>query len=209
MKGIKLTKVGKITVSLCMLLTLFVGLITVNSIFGNESEEKEYLYVSDLELDNPKLVISTSSSNLLIRPYLNTSVEIIKGFYDSEANEESQVDSIVYYESTYMPNYAVAYGGIEENFEVISVLDGTVVSVREDGLLGSIIEIQHENNVLSVYQSVSNIKVEENQVVKQGDVIALSGQSNLNKELNSHLLFELVINSNIVNPEEYYNKDIN
>lgn len=209
MKGIKLTKVGKITISLFMLLTLFACLITVNSILEFESEEKEYLYVSNLELDTPKLVVSTPASNLLIRPYLDTNVEIVKGFYDYETTEENQVDSIVYYESTYMPNYAVAYGGIEDNFEVVSVLDGTVVSVREDGLLGAIIEIQHENDILSVYQSVSNIKVEENQVVKQGDVIALSGQSNLNKELNNHLLFELTINSNIVNPEEYYNKDIN
>ena len=43
-------------------------------------------------------------------------------------------------------------------------------------------------------------------VVKQGDVIGTSGTSNISKELNSHLKFELIKNGQIVNPEEYYDK---
>lgn len=107
-----------------------------------------------------------------------------------------------------MQNSAVAYGGVD-SFDVVSILDGTVVSIKEDELLGNIVEIEHDNKVISVYQSISDVLVKENQTVKQGEVIAKSGESNLNKSLNSHLLFELIIDSKIVNPEEYYNKKIN
>lgn len=207
MKGIRLTKIGKISVCTLILMAIF-SLYFIGKSSLNVKEEADYLYVANLELDNPKLVIA-SSSNLLIRPYTNTNVTIVKDFYDFTASEEKQTNSLMYYESTYMQNYAVAYGGLEEEFEVVSILDGTVTSVREDGLLGTIIEIEHDNNLVSVYQSVSNVKVQENQVVKQGDVIALSGSSNLNKDLNKHLLFELIVNTNIVNPEDYYNKDVN
>ena len=107
-----------------------------------------------------------------------------------------------------MPNYAIVYGG-PETFEVTSILDGTVINIKEDSLLGNIVEIQHDNDIISVYQSVSDVTVEPNQIVKQGEVIAHSGTSNLNKDLKNHLSFELLYKNQIVNPEEYYNKDIN
>ena len=111
------------------------------------------------------------------------------------------------YDSTYMPNSSIAYGGID-SFDVVSILDGTVIKVSEDDLLGNIVEIEHTNKIISVYQSVSEVAVKENQVVKQGEVIAKSGESNLNLSLKKHLLFELIVNSNIVNPEDYFNKNV-
>ena len=124
-----------------------------------------------------------------------------------QGTDEEQQNSIIYYESTYMPNYAVAYGGAK-NFEVISVLDGTVLSIKKDDLLGNVVEIKHDNELISVYQSLADITVKENQVVKQGDVIGKAGTSNINKDLNEHLLFEMLYKGQIVNPEEYYNKNI-
>ena len=64
------------------------------------------------------------------------------------------------------------------------------------------------NDLISVYQSVKDFAVKENQLVRQGEVIAKSGTSNLNKELNNHLLFEILHKGQIVDPEDYYNKDI-
>ena len=141
------------------------------------------------------------------KPYLNEEVKILKNYYDYQASEEEQENSIMYYESTYMPNYAVLYGGVD-SFEVVSILDGVVTSIKEDTLLGNIIEIKHDNDLISVYQSVSDIAVEVNEVVHQGQVIAKSGLSNLNKDLKSHLLFELLYKNQIVNPLEYYDKNI-
>jgi stage II sporulation protein Q len=106
-----------------------------------------------------------------------------------------------------MQNSSVAYGGVD-SFDVISILDGKVIKVTQDDLVGNVIEIEHENNIISVYQSVDNIKVKVNDQVKQGDVIATSGTSIINKDLNSHLLFELVVNNEISNPENFFGKKL-
>lgn len=206
MKKFKLTKVGKYA-ACAFALTLLVGsLVLVDvSIKENSDLKVDLDYVNKIVIDEDIPVVNSTS--VIIKPYLDTNVKIMKNYYNYQGTEEEQINSIIYYESTYMQNYAVAYGGVE-NFEVVSILDGTVVSIKQDDLLGNIVEIKHENDIISVYQSVDNITVKENQVVKQGEVIASSGKSNLNKNLNNHLLFELLIKGQIVNPEEYYNKDI-
>ena len=189
--------------------TVLIGLISTLSIvdisFSNNkktTDKKEMREV--VERVSPVIQEKTGK---IERPYNNDDVKILKNYYDYQSSEEEQENSIIYYESTYMPNYAVIYGGVD-SFEVVSVLDGVVTSIKEDTLLGNIIEIKHDNDLISVYQGVSDITVEPNQVVKQGEVIAKSGLSNLNKDLKSHLLFELLYKTQIVNPEEFYGKEI-
>lgn len=168
-------------------------------------EKKQYEYIKEAVIDENIPVVNTSS--VIVRPYDNDEVKILKDYYDYKSDETKQENSIIYYESTYMQNNSVIYGGVE-SFNILAILDGTVSKIKEDELLGNIIEVQHDNGIVSVYQSVDEIAVKENEFVKQGQPIAKSGTSNLNKDLKSHLSFELLINSQIVNPEEYYNKDI-
>ena len=190
---------------------LVIGVISVLSINISLSPKKEKVDVvkkdEEKKIDIVSPVIS-ESTGVINKPFINEDVKILKNYYDYQGTEEEQENSITYYESTYMPNYAIVYGG-PETFEVTSILDGTVINIKEDSLLGNIVEIQHDNDIISVYQSVSDVTVEPNQIVKQGEVIAHSGTSNLNKDLKNHLSFELLYKNQIVNPEEYYNKDIN
>lgn len=191
---------------------LLIGILVLTDSYltTKDAEEPDNDYVTDTVVgdDDDDDVPVVNTSTVVSKPYSDQNVKVLKNYYDYKAEKDKQENSILYYESTYMQNSSVAYGGVD-SFDVISILDGTVVSIKEDELLGNIVEIEHDKNIISVYQSVSDITVKENQVVKQGEVIAKSGQSNLNKSLNSHLLFELIINSKIVNPEDYYSKNIN
>ena len=190
---------------------LVIGVISVLSINISLSPKKEKVDVVKKEEKKKVDIVSpviSESTGVINKPFINEDVKVLKNYYDYQGTEEEQENSITYYESTYMPNYAIVYGG-PETFEVTSILDGTVINIKEDSLLGNIVEIQHDNDIISVYQSVSDVTVEPNQIVKQGEVIAHSGTSNLNKDLKNHLSFELLYKNQIVNPEEYYNKDIN
>jgi stage II sporulation protein Q len=174
--------------------------------FENALEEKEFDYVSQTIFEDDVPVVNTTPT--IIRPYTNTNVKIVKDFYDYQADEEKQQNSIIYYESTYLQNSGISYGGVEEVFDVVTILDGKVTSVKEDNTLGKIVEVRHSNDMISVYQSLSEVTVKENDEIKQGTIIGKSGSSNISKELNNHLHFELIIKGQIVNPENYYDKKV-
>lgn len=206
MKKYRFRKPAIIVISTLCFAILILGVAIINTSMNQVSLQiPDYDYVTDIILNEEKPVANTK--NIIMRPYNNSEVKILKDFYERNDTEENQENSLIFYDSTYMPNSSIAYGGID-SFDVVSILDGTVIKVSEDALLGNIVEIEHTNKIISVYQSVSEVAVKENQVVKQGEVIAKSGESNLNLSLKKHLLFELIINSNIVNPEDYFNKNV-
>ena len=184
----------------------FAGVIANRYLFG-KSDDIQYVDGEITEgLDRDIPVVSTPS--VIVRPYLNNDVKLAKSFYDYKADNESQENSIILFEDTYMQNSGVDYAN-SEVFDVIIILDGSVISVKEDNLLGTTVEVRHSNDLISVYQSLSEVIVKEGDELIQGQIIAKSGTSNINKDLGNHLHFELYYKGSIVNPEEYYNKDIN
>ncbi|MBQ7137184.1 MAG: M23 family metallopeptidase [Bacilli bacterium] len=181
--------------------------ISAMTTFEDMPERKEDVtYVSNVILSNDTPVVSTNEI-VIIRPYNDREVKIGKNFYNYASDEQSQQNSIVYYENTYMQNSGVDYVKTD-SFDVISILKGTVISVNNNELLGNTIEIKHDNNLISVYQSLESVTIKEGDSVEQGQILGKSGQSKINKELGKHLHFELFKEGQVVNPEEYYNKNI-
>ncbi len=90
----------------------------------------------------------------------------------------------------------------KENEPVLSTLDGTVIDVSFSAQTGHVISIMHENNVVSTYMHNSSILKKKGEKVEAGTPIALVGNSG---ELTSgpHLHFELWIEGNPVDPENY------
>lgn len=146
-----------------------------------------------------------NQTNEIIRPYTNENVTIGKNYYDYKGEAKTQENSITYYENTYIQNTGVDYV-YKEVFEVVSIADGTVMSITEDDIVGKTIKIEHNNNMISVYQGIKDVTINENDNVTKGQVIAYSGTNNINSELGNHLHFELYNENILVNPEEFFNK---
>ena len=143
----------------------------------------------------------------IMKPFLNDKIVVNKHFYDIEDETTNQEDSIIFYENTYLQNSGIDYKD-KEGFDVISILDGKVIEISDNKILGKTIKIKHSNDLISTYQSLSNISVKENDNVLRGQVIGESGTCNLYPN-DSNLHFELYDKGKIVNPEKYYNKSIN
>lgn len=172
----------------------------------DEKMMEDINYVSSTIWSNDTPVVSTEK--VLIKPYTTKDVQIGKYYYDYTDSSDSQKNSIIFYENSYIQNSGVDYI-LEKSFDIVSVYDGTVIKVEDTELVGKTIEIKHDNNVISIYQSVSDIKVKEGDIVTQGHIIGKSGTSKINSELGNHLHFELYVNGQVVNPEDCYNKKIN
>lgn len=65
------------------------------------------------------------------------------------------------------------------------------------------VEITHGDNLKTVYQSLADVKVKQDDEVKQGDAIASAGVSELGKNLGNHLHFEVYEDGQPVNPQGY------
>ncbi len=165
-------------------------------------------YVGKTIFDEVLPVVSQDNVEQIMNPFIDGNVQVTKNYYDYNSDEEQQKGSLIYYENTYIPSTGLTYKG-NDVFDVTAVLSGTVTSVKQDEILGNVVEIKHENNIVSVYQSLSEIYVKENDVITQGQVIAKSGTSNIDKDSENHLYFELSVNNKTVNPLNYIGKKIN
>ena len=179
-----------------------------NAVFqGNESNEVEDVILNtDDNVDNNSSDVPVVSTEVTIsRPYTNGNVKIVKSYYDYQADASAQEESIVYYGNTYMQNSGVDYG-MDAEFEVVSILDGTVMEVTSDEIMGKTVKIKHSNDLISVYQSMGSVDVKQDDTVTQGMIIGKSGEANVSSELGNHLHFELYYQGSVVNPENYYDK---
>ncbi|HAB65932.1 MAG TPA: hypothetical protein DCE23_01060 [Firmicutes bacterium] len=142
-----------------------------------------------------------------IKPFNNDQVSISKNYYSYEDEEKVQEQSLIQYENIFMPNTGILYSSDSE-FDCIATLDGKIVSIKDDDILGTIIEIEHSNNIVSIYESVKDVKVKIGDTIKQGDVIAKSGPNKLTNEKENCLHFETYKDGSLINPEDFYNLDL-
>lgn len=168
-------------------------------------EEKENItYVSNAILDEYVPVVNVEDT--IKKPFTDEKVNISNNYYDYKSKEE-QTNSIIYYENTYLQNTGINYKS-DEVFDVISILSGEVIEVENEELLGKSVTIRHDNELISVYQSLSEVSVSVGDKVTTGQIIGKSGSCNLITNSKNNLHFELYANGNIVNPEDYYDKKL-
>ena len=163
------------------------NVLTKKAPTNNTNEEINYVSESIVDDDEPVV----KEENKILKPYTNDQVKIGKYYYDYKADETKQQNSITYHDNTYMQNSGIDYI-LEETFEVNSILDGTVTNVTTDELLGNCVEIKHDNNYTSIYQSLSEVSVKKGDKVAAGQVIGKSGQNTLDKDMGNHLHLSLI-----------------
>ncbi len=177
-----------------------------NVLFSKSNDNLKYVDGEIMDGSDREIPV-VNTGNVIVRPYLANDVTIAKSFYDYTADSDSQEKSIIFYENTYMQNSGIDYAS-SNVFDVISVMDGQVLSVEKNDIMGVTVQIRHSNDLISVYQSLSDVMVSTDDNVIQGQIIAKSGLSNIEKDLGNHLHFELYYKGKIVNPEEFYNKSL-
>lgn len=158
--------------------------------------------------DDTNVTPTINDTKAIIRPYTSKEVSATIPYYNIDGTNDEQAAALIYYEGIYMQNTGVLYTS-NNQFDVVSILDGTVKNVKEDSLMGNIVEIEHTNNLTTVYQSLGEVKVSVGDKVSQGDVIATSGQNKITTDTSNALHFEVFYKGEVFNPEEFYLLDYN
>lgn len=167
----------------------------------------DYLYSVDVNKDISVPVVGEVEEILqIIRPYTSSDVRIATYFYDREDTVEEQQQSLIYFENTYMKNTGVLYQA-QNTFDCVAVLSGTVLNIKEDDILGNVVEVEHNPNLRTIYYSLGEVNVQVGEALSQGDLIGTSGENNITDSA-SNLLFEVYYNGTLIDPEEFYNMDV-
>ena len=88
------------------------------------------------------------------------------------------------------------------NESVLATLDGTVILSTYTAETGYVIQIQHGQNMVSIYKHCGSLLKKEGDVVKAGEAIALVGSTG-EKTTGPHLHFELWNKGRALDPSKY------
>ncbi len=94
-------------------------------------------------------------------------------------------------------HYGVDFGA-NRGKNIIAVEDGIIIQIGYKTGYGKSIEIQHRNNVRTIYAHLNQILVKKKDIVKKQQIIGIMG--NTGRSTGTHLHFEVIVNGENINP---------
>lgn len=200
MKKMKLRKYVLPTIYVLIILVTFLSVSLINNhLLKNVTN---YNYSKSIMKDVTENVLSEILPDKFERPYLSENVKLLSGFYSKDYDDESQKNSLIVYQNTYMPSSGTFYASQDE-FDVVSVYDGKVKSVKKDEMLGDTVEVLHSDNLTTIYYSLKDVTVRENDDIKKGTIIGKATSNNLVTDKNV-LFIEVYLKGKQIDPEKFY-----
>lgn len=164
-------------------------------------EEETVVKVDEKKEDKP--VVET------LKAPVKDGIGIVRYFYNKDDDSKKQEQSLILFEGVYRPNQGIDYANKNEIFDVLASISGTVTKKTNDPVLGWTITITNNDKISTTYQSLSEISVEMNQTVKQGDIIGKSGENIYESDLKNHLHFIVQKEDKLLNPEKCIGQPLN
>ena len=184
-------------------LVLFAGGVGVlNHIISEQSEEFKDEVVVKVEEKKEEV----KKVEVLKSP-VKDNIGIVRYFYDKDDESEKQEQSLILFEGVYRANLGIDYACQNEVFDVCASMSGKVTSLKNDPILGWVVSIS-QDDIVTTYESLSEVNVKLNDNVKQGDKIGKCGSNLYEADLKNHVHFMLEKNDIVLNPEKYLNKEI-
>lgn len=122
-------------------------------------------------------------------------------FYDASAPAEEREQALVQEGNTFTPHVGLDIVSADgAAFDVLAAMSGTVSHVQRHATNGLVVEITHDDGLVTVYQGVSDAQVEVGDEVLQGTHIAKAGRNELEKDHGLHLHFEVREDGQPINP---------
>lgn len=134
------------------------------------------------------------------KPYTSEKVTVMTSYYNKDADEKTQQKSLIYYQKTYMPSTGTIYGSNEE-FNVTAINDGVVKKIDKDDILGNVVQIEHNANLISYYYSLKDVTVKVGDNIKKGSVLGSATTNAINDKQNN-ILLEIYYQGKSLDPEK-------
>ena len=133
---------------------------------------------------------------------------VSREFFDLESDASVLANAVMNNGTTFVESRGISFQR-ENNkvFDVYSVFPGEVISVNGKSLEGYTITIKHENDLTSVYSSLSSVNVEVGDIVDSDDKIGVSGTNIHDTDAGIHVHLQLLLNGKYINPKDAIGKE--
>lgn len=207
----------------CIIVAIATSVFVVSFLIGratvlkdSKSAEKKDIYTGTVVIpksQNESISTTVEAENVPVGeeteehlPYLDVSVPDRMIFPCGEFVQKDYSQTAVYSETMgdWRAHTGIDYAS-QEGEAVLCVYDGTVIKVFKDKLWGNCVEINHGNNLKSVYRNLdSDINVKKGMQVYEGQVIGFVGRSaQIESAEPPHLHFEMWQDNLTINPSAY------
>lgn len=187
----------------------FFSVAVLNNLLLGEVTNHDY---SQSMIKNPTESVLKEQEDISVEekkiylPYSSTSIEKKVGYYNKDDDKLEQEKSLIYYQNTYMPCTGIVYSSKEE-FDVIAVYDGIIKSIKQDEILGTVIEVSHNQNLSTYYYSLKDVSLLVDDEIKAGTILGKAAPNKIYENENN-ILFEVYYQGKSLNPEVFYNQNI-
>ena len=134
---------------------------------------------------------------------------VVRKFYEKDGTKEDQQLSLIKYQNSYRTSVGTSYAKKDgTTFDVLSVLSGKVVEIKESPLYSNYVTIEHKDGLKSYYYGLSEVTVTLGSEVNQGDKLGVSGKTEIDAETGNHVYVKMMKSGKHYNPEKLIGKKI-
>ena len=206
-REIKLSNASKYTVlTLSLMGAIGLGAVGINNLVNPETEQVISDGVSNVEGETPEEIVSVKEEKLENPFTVNAQVKTY--YYDLKDDASIRENALVFYNGSYTPSTGMNYFYNNQNFDVVASFSGEIIEKKVDPMYGVTISLKHNDGLVAVYSSLSEVSVNVGDKVKQGDVLAKAGTNTIDASMGNHLNFSLLKNDNYINPRDNFSKII-
>lgn len=172
--------------------------------------DNETPVVDDLPFEEPDDTVSTDVEEVITLPFAqDLDYTVTRLFYEKTSSSSEQEKALIKYGTTYRTSDGVAYARKDnQSFDVLAVLSGKVVEVKNNPLYGTYVVIEHDNDLKTYYYGLQNVEVTEGVEVQQGTKLGVSGTTEIDQEAGNHVFLKIQKNDKKLNPESLIGKKI-
>ena len=140
-------------------------------------------------------------------PFDSEDITVSLPYYNASGSAEERQAAVVEYDNKFTPHTALDFSHKDgKTFEVLAALSGKVTVAEKSPINGYEVQIEHAGGLKTVYQSLTDLKVQVGDEVKQGDTIAMADRSEMEQNEGVHLHFEVLSNGQSVDPNSLMKK---
>ena len=141
---------------------------------------------------------------------IKESYVVTREFFDLESDASVLANAVMSNGTTFRESRGISFSREDNSvFDVYNVYPGEVISVsgNNESLEGYTITIKHENDVTSVYSSLSSVNVNVGDTLDSNVKIGISGTNVNDLEAKIHVHLQMLQNGRYLNPKDAIGKE--